>query len=169
MNKFWLRFIGASLIVASVPTMSQASAVDPVARGLAAQAINTIKALQITVTALQAQVNGQAVSVPTQSTVSTVSGTPAVGNVLTAVLGTYTGNPSYAYQWQRGGTNIAGQTANTYTAVSADAGLQVGYRLTATNSAGSAVFQSSTVLVPAAGASTPSLDFSDPNNSQYVL
>jgi hypothetical protein len=45
---------------------------------------------------------------------------------------------SYAYQWKRGGVNIAGATANTYTLVTADLGAMITATVTATNTAGSA-------------------------------
>jgi hypothetical protein len=45
---------------------------------------------------------------------------------------------SYAYQWKRGGVNISGATANTYTLVTADLGAMITATVTATNTAGSA-------------------------------
>jgi hypothetical protein len=54
-----------------------------------------------------------------------ISGTPSVSSVLTAVVGTYRAGAIVAspnYQWYRNGLPIAGQTANTYTVVSADIG-----------------------------------------------
>jgi hypothetical protein len=45
---------------------------------------------------------------------------------------------SYAYQWKRGGVNISGATANTYTLVTADIGAMITATVTATNTAGSA-------------------------------
>ncbi|MXY90939.1 MAG: hypothetical protein F4Y89_10445 [Gammaproteobacteria bacterium] len=61
----------------------------------------------------------------------TIAGTAAVGETLTANRGTLAdadGLPSttfpegYAFQWRRGGTDIAGATSRTYTLVAADAG-----------------------------------------------
>ncbi|OOB90993.1 fibronectin type III domain-containing protein [Rathayibacter sp. VKM Ac-2630] len=53
----------------------------------------------------------------------TISGTAAVGSVLTAKTGTWNPVPtSYAYQWKRSGTAITGATAATYKAVTADSG-----------------------------------------------
>ncbi|PTL71956.1 hypothetical protein C1I63_03285 [Rathayibacter caricis DSM 15933] len=53
----------------------------------------------------------------------TISGTAAVGSVLTAKTGTWNPVPtSYAYQWKRSGTAITGATASTYKAVTADSG-----------------------------------------------
>ncbi|MCY3689285.1 MAG: putative Ig domain-containing protein, partial [Gammaproteobacteria bacterium] len=61
----------------------------------------------------------------------TIAGKAAVGETLTANRGTLAdadGLPSttfpegYAFQWRRGGTDIAGATSRTYTLVAADAG-----------------------------------------------
>jgi hypothetical protein len=68
---------------------------------------------------------------------SFVTGTGLVGSVVTCTPGSWTGSPTYARQWLRGGTAIAGATATSYTTVAADAGLSVSCRITATNAAGS--------------------------------
>jgi hypothetical protein len=52
-----------------------------------------------------------------------VSGVPAVGNDLTAVLPSEYGATSY--QWMRDGVDISGATSSTYTLVSADSGTQI--------------------------------------------
>lgn len=51
-----------------------------------------------------------------------VSGTRVVDQVLSCGTGTWTGSPTLTYQWQRDGVDISGQTANTYTLVTADIG-----------------------------------------------
>jgi hypothetical protein len=57
--------------------------------------------------------------------------------VLTCTQGNWAGTPtSYAYQWQRDGTNV-GTNANTYTLVAGDSGHNVGCIVTATNAQGS--------------------------------
>ena len=66
------------------------------------------------------------------------SGTPNVGELLSATNGTWTAaGGSYGYQWQRDGVDISGATSSTYTAVSADAGTDVRCVVTYTNSGGS--------------------------------
>jgi hypothetical protein len=66
-----------------------------------------------------------------------VTGTGVVGNVLSCTMGNWNGAPSsYAYQWLRNGTTIAGATASTYTLVAADSGTNVSCRVIATNAAG---------------------------------
>ena len=68
----------------------------------------------------------------------TISGTPIVGQVLTASPGTWTGSPSFSYQWLRcsaSGQNcnpITGATSQTYTPVSGDVGFTLMVTVTGT-------------------------------------
>ncbi|GAA4719031.1 putative Ig domain-containing protein [Nocardioides conyzicola] len=72
--------------------------------------------------------NGPVVSV----SAPTVSGTLAVGSLLTADTGTWTPTPdSFAYQWLRDGVAIAGATGATYTTTTADGGHVVAVAVTA--------------------------------------
>lgn len=80
-------------------------------------------------------------------------GTPAVGEVVTAGVGTWANSPTgYTYQWLRNGVSIAGATASTHTIVGADVGTGVlSCSVTATNSGGSATVNTpaiSPVLTP---------------------
>lgn len=70
----------------------------------------------------------------------------AVDTVRTAVPGTWTGAPTYTYEWQRNGVAIAGATAATYTLVTADIGNQIRVKVTGTNTGGS-----TSALSPALG------------------
>jgi hypothetical protein len=86
---------------------------------------------------------------PVNTVAPTISGTPQVGQVLTANNGTWTNSPtSFAYQWLRcngGGNacvNVANGTQKTYTLVGADAGRTMRVRVTATNADGSNSAQS---------------------------
>jgi hypothetical protein len=94
---------------------------------------------------------GQAASAaaPVNTAPPTISGTPTVGQTLTASNGTWSNSPtSFAYQWLRcngGGNNcasVANGTQQTYTLVGADAGNTMRVRVTATNADGSASAQS---------------------------
>jgi hypothetical protein len=74
----------------------------------------------------------------------TISGDASVaGNVLTVSTGTWTGSPTFTYQWGRcdtAGSNcvdIDGATASTYTIANADLGHVLQATVTATGSAGS--------------------------------
>ena len=51
----------------------------------------------------------------------TISGTPAAGQVLTAVPGTWSPTATLSYQWLRNGSAIGGATASTYTVTQSDA------------------------------------------------
>lgn len=65
----------------------------------------------------------------------TISGDPTVGSTLTATAGTWDPEPdSVAYQWLRGGQEIAGATGATYKLVNADAGSTISVKATAAKS-----------------------------------
>ena len=83
---------------------------------------------------------------PTNRTSPTITGTPQVGQTLTAQQGEWRGAEpiTYAFQWRRCNAegaacvNIAGATARTYVVTAADVGSRLRVRVTATNRAGSA-------------------------------
>ena len=85
-------------------------------------------------------------ALPRNVTPPTISGTPQVGQTLTANNGTWVGAPplSFSYHWRRcdrtGGScsDISGATAKTYVLSSADEGTTLRVRVTARNSRGSA-------------------------------
>jgi hypothetical protein len=89
----------------------------------------------------------QITSLPANTALPVIGGTPLVGNTLTTTDGTWTGSPvpAYTYQWKRGGTNISGATANSYVLVTADIGATITVTVTGTNSAGSASATSAAV------------------------
>ena len=60
-----------------------------------------------------------------------ISGTPAVGEVLTAAL-TGAGGSGFAYQWTRDGVDIGGATSSTYTVLLADDGTTIRVKVTYT-------------------------------------
>lgn len=109
--------------------------------------------------ATSAAVTGQAAAVaPTNSVAPAISGSPTVGSTLTSSTGTWAGTPTptYTYQWNRAGSPISGQTASTYTVVSADIGQNITVTVTATNTAGSASATSAAVVGQAASSFSPS-------------
>ena len=101
---------------------------------------------------------------PVNTAVPTITGTPQVGQTLTAGNGTWTNTPtSFAYQWLRcngGGNacvNVPNGTQKTYTLVGADATHTMRVRVTATNADGSASAQSdqTAVVTPATSPTGP--------------
>ena len=81
---------------------------------------------------------------PKNTLLPTVSGTPKVGQTLTAAPGSWSGNPtSFAYQWQRCDADVAactslpGATGTTYAVPLADLGYRLRVVVTAKNAKGS--------------------------------
>ena len=98
---------------------------------------------------------------PVNTALPTISGTPTVGQTLTANEGTWSNAPtSFAYQWLRcngGGNscaNVANGTQKTYTLVGADSGKTMRVRVTATNADGSSSAQSAQTGAVAAATSS---------------
>ena len=80
---------------------------------------------------------------PANSSPPTITGTPKVGETLTAQNGTWSNSPTaFQYQWQRcnasggGCANIAGATEKTQLLTSADAGRTMRVRVTGINAEG---------------------------------
>jgi len=85
---------------------------------------------------------------PTNTVQPTFTGTLTSGQVLTTVTGTWTGTPTFTYQWERsdngssGWTSISGATSATYTAAAGDVGKYLRVKVTGSNTGGSAVVYS---------------------------
>ena len=114
--------------------------------GAAATVVLLVVALTaIAGTGLASPSAAQANYAPTNSAAPTISGTPQVGQTLTASPGTWNSSttPTYSFQWQRcdtAGNNcaaIAGATSQSYTVQSADVDHTLRVAVTATNSSGS--------------------------------
>jgi hypothetical protein len=92
--------------------------------------------------------------IPTNTSVPIISGAAQVGQTLTASAGVWTHSPtSYAYQWNRLGTPIAGATGASYVPVAADIGSTLTVSVIATNSGGpsSSATSVATAAIIAAG------------------
>jgi len=96
---------------------------------------------------------------PKNTAPPTISGTPKVGQTLTADPGSWSGNPtSFAYQWQRcdadvaACSNVVGAIGRTYGVPAADLGYRLRVMVTAHNAKGTATATSAitTVVVPVA-------------------
>lgn len=78
-------------------------------------------------------------------------GTGVPGDTCHCTMGNWQNVPdSYAYQWQRGGTNIPGATGSSHIIVAADQGTNLTCNVTATNVSGSATASSNAIAIPAA-------------------
>lgn len=130
-----------------------ANVTGAVSESYAAADVDVGSTLRASVSARNAAGAATAVSAPTgvvsaagapiSTSPPTISGTPQVGQTLTAGTGSWTGSPtSFAIQWQRcnaGGTScvdVAGATATTYVLGTADVGATIRIVVTATNAAG---------------------------------
>lgn len=91
---------------------------------------------------------------PKNTSPPTISGTPKVGQTLTASPGSWSGNPtSFAYQWQDCNldavicTNITGATGTTYGVRLSDLGFRLRVVVTAKNDKGTATATSASTAV----------------------
>ncbi|WAX93196.1 phage tail protein [Aminobacter sp. NyZ550] len=75
---------------------------------------------------------------PSNVLLPSIAGTAQVGQVLTAIEGSWNGSPVFTYQWKKGGVNIGAATAKTYTPVVGDIGATITVAITGTNTTGSA-------------------------------
>jgi len=94
-----------------------------------------------------------------------------VGGILTTTNGTWTGSPTFTYQWYNvsEGEQIAGATNNTYTLLTADAGDEINCILTATNAAGSTITNSNNInSLPLAAPTIDTEPFIDNEETYYV-
>jgi hypothetical protein len=102
---------------------------------------------------------------PVNTVAPVLSGTPALGQVLSCSQGTWSGSlpQTFAYQWLRDSTPIAGATSAGYTVTTADQGHQLSCQLTASNLAGSTAAMSNSVSIPP-DTSAPSISITTPAN-----
>lgn len=97
-------------------------------------------------------VGPEAASAPTNSVKPAISGIAQTGVLLTAYSGVWSGNPTYAYQWQAddagNGTyaDISGATSATFTPVVGNVGDSLRLKVTATNGGGSTTAYSAGTL-----------------------
>ena len=84
-------------------------------------------------------------NVPVNTVAPAITGTAQEGQTLTCSTGTWSGSPTYTYQWKRNGSNIGSATNSTYLLVLADVGQSILCTVTATNALGSSNADSNTV------------------------
>ncbi|MCI5049404.1 MAG: cadherin repeat domain-containing protein [Rickettsiales bacterium] len=98
-------------------------------------------------------------NVPINTALPVISGSPVVGQTLNVTTGTWDSisTPGYSYQWQADGSNISGATSSSYALTSSELGAVITCEVTATNTVGSDMAESSgTSAVTAGGSSLPS-------------
>jgi hypothetical protein len=94
-------------------------------------------------------------SPPAPSAAPTITGTPAVGQTLTCNPGSWSGGPTFAYQWTRSGANIAGATSSTYTLGAADEGKSIQCRIAVSNADIAVGAAAAPVVIPPPPGTTP--------------
>ena len=110
---------------------------------------------------VQAPTQPPPAAAPENTSPPTISGTPSVGSTLTANPGTWTGNPTFAYQFRRcdadGGScaDISGATTRSYVASTADRGNTIRVRVVARSGNRSSVATSVPTAVIRAAAAPP--------------
>lgn len=88
---------------------------------------------------------GPAPGAPVNTSAPTINGSAAPGQTLTCDPGTWTGGPTYAFAWRRGGVQVA--TGPAYIVGSGDVGASLTCVVTATNAVGSTIATSRAVVV----------------------
>jgi hypothetical protein len=100
-------------------------------------------------------------SAPANTSPPVVSGTTVEGQALSASAGSWSGSPTYAYQWQdcnssgKSCANISGATTSKRTLAASDVGHTMRVMVTATNSGGATSMGSSTTATVTAPVVTP--------------
>jgi hypothetical protein len=93
---------------------------------------------------------------PANTAPPAITGGAALGQTLSCSPGTWSGapTPTFAYQWLRDGSPIAGANADAYTIQEADQGHALACKVTAANKAGNASAESTQIDVPPASTSS---------------
>ena len=93
---------------------------------------------------------------PGNTTPPSATGAAQVGATLHCDPGSWTGSPSFAYQWLRDGGAIPGATGQDYVLTADDQGHSISCQVTGTNGGGSASATSNSIAVPAPSTPPPS-------------
>jgi hypothetical protein len=99
----------------------------------------------------------QVQAAPTNSTAPSIPSSATQGDSISCDPGSWSGSPSFGFEWLRDGAAIAGATSQSYTVTADDVGKAITCRVTATNAGGSAQATSNAVT-PAAPPPPPPAD-----------
>lgn len=114
---------------------------DGLLTGYETNAPNDDKATATVTFKVTGSVVSTAAAIPANTVLPAVSGIAQVGETLTALVGVWTGAPTFGFQWQEddsGWANISGATGATYDPVVGEVGNPLRVIVTGTNSEGSA-------------------------------
>jgi hypothetical protein len=85
---------------------------------------------------------------PNNTVAPSITGSLTHGSVLTAATGTWTGSPTFAYQWLQCNSSglfcspISGATSSTYTTVAGDVGHEIQVLVSGSNASGATQYGS---------------------------
>ena len=107
---------------------------------------------------------------PTNTVAPAVTGSLTQGSTLTTTNGTWTGSPTFTYQWHNSATGpITGATSSTYASQASDVSDNIYCIVTGANAGGATGAKSNTVgPITASSGYTPALKFNDKRNSMYL-
>lgn len=88
------------------------------------------------------------VGIPVNSVAPAVTGTTTVGSTLSCSNGTWSGSPSFTFQWKRDGVSIGGATSNTYLLDALDETTSIKCTVGASNLAGAGTSTDSNTVGP---------------------
>lgn len=113
---------------------------------------------------------GRPGAAPANTVAPVASGSAPQGSTLSVTTGTWSGAPSYTYQWKRNGSAVSGATSPTYVTVSGDVGTSITCTVTGTNPFGSATATSNGISVTSASGSFAinASGYGDTFNNAYV-
>lgn len=106
------------------------------------------------------------VAAPTNNGAPSIPATGHTGDKVTCGVGSWTGSPTFSFDWTRDGTPIPAQTASTYTLVDADAGHAIRCRVTAHNAGGDSAAIDSNALAASIAVPKNTAAPSIPGNGQ---
>lgn len=110
---------------------------------------------------------------PINTVAPTISGDTLVGSTLTVDEGTWTGAPTFTYQWTRDSVAISGATSTTYVTTFDDVGAAIRCEVTGTNVDGESTATSNAITVVDDGAwdevTVAAINFSEETGTTWTV